>query len=148
MLRNLKHVFSLNKIIENPLKIFQQKDFNRSTSKISFKVDKFIHKELQWYKQNYNTYYSSFIKLALKDFLKRCKKLDLAPFQLEHWYNRHNNFEYEYDVVLDKELKEEFSRLKRVYKIQGIRFNKSHIVRCAVADRIANIIMGDGNETV
>ena len=50
--------------------------------------------------------------------------------------------------MLDKELKEEFSRLKIAYKLQGIRFNKSHIVRCAVADRIANIIMGDGNETV
>lgn len=80
--------------------------------------------------------------------MKICKKLDLLPSQLEHWYDRHNNFEYEYDVVLDKELKEEFSRLKIAYKLQGIRFNKSHIVRCAVADRIANIIMGDGNETV
>lgn len=53
MSENLKNAFNTNKIIENPLKIFQQKGFNRSTSKISFKVDKFIHKELQWYKQNY-----------------------------------------------------------------------------------------------
>ncbi|CDC18126.1 unknown [Clostridium sp. CAG:306] len=148
MYGNLKNVFSTNKIIENPLKNFQQKAFNECASKISFKVDKFIHKELQWYMENYNTSYSSFIQLALKDFLKKCKELDLAPFQLEHWYNCQNNFEHEYDVVLDKELKEEFLRLKNIYKQQGIRFNKSHIVRCAVADRIANIIMGDSNETV
>ena len=144
MYGNLKNVFSTNKIIENPLKNFQQKAFNECASKISFKVDKFIHKELQWYMENYNTSYSSFIQLALKDFLKKCKELDLAPFQLEHWYNCQKA------VIMGfiKELKEEFLRLKNIYKQQGIRFNKSHIVRCAVADRIANIIMGDSNETV
>lgn len=111
---------------------------NHHLRSITFNVDDFMGKYIEWLVESQNLNRNSFFRAALNDFVNIYKELDLEPFELGHSYNEADVklSPIKYTVTLSDDLEREFIRLRNIYRQNGLRFNMSHLVRCAVMDRI------------
>lgn len=114
--------------------------------RITFSVSRFIERELEGLVDTANINRNAFIRDAIRDYIGNYRRLELEPFEMEHWYtDDRRTLTRRYTVTLPDELAEEFRRLQRVYRENNIRLNRSYLIRCAVADRIWAFLNNDKN---
>ena len=118
---------------------------SRKQQKVTFRVTSFMHKHLEGLITNTNLSISIIVKSALFDYISSYKIFGAEPFELGHWLDgeKLDLSAGRYTVTLDDTLANELNRLEAVYRANGLRFNKSHFIRCAVIDRVINLIMED-----
>lgn len=111
--------------------------------KVTFRVDDFMFRNIVELIENTDLSISIFIKAALYDYISFYKEIGIEPFEMEHWLNNEtlDLSAGRFTIVLDGTLFNEFDRLKRVYLGKGLQFNKSHFIRCAIINRLHNIIL-------
>lgn len=115
--------------------------------KITFLPDKFMEKELEELVKTNHISRSGFIRSAIRDFLRHYTELKLEPYELRHWYEEvKGNLVKLYTFSLSDDIEQEFARLEQVYSDRQIKLNKSLLIRCAIADRILNIIQEENKD--
>ena len=128
--------FLLNRIL-NPQ---SQQQVLHHPPKITFRVDSFIEKEIEGLVKVQNINRNSFFRAALLDFTRYYSEVGQERFE-EHWYKKPmTRLSKRYTVTLSSILLQEIETISASYRRNNIRFNKSLFVRCAVVDRIWNII--------
>lgn len=110
--------------------------------KVTFRVSAFMTKNLEEIISQSDLSISIFVKTALYNYISFYKELSCEPFELEHWLDDAEiNLTYSrYTITLDDTLSNEFNRLESVYRANGLRFNKSHFIRCAVVERLNGLM--------
>ncbi len=115
--------------------------------KITFLPDKFMEKELGNLVKTNHISRSGFIRSAIRDFISHYKELGIEPYELEYWYEDvKDNLVKLYTFSLTDDIEQEFARLEQVYSDRRIKLNKSLLIRCAIADRILNIIQEENKD--
>ena len=115
--------------------------------KITFLPDKFMEKELKELVKTNHINRSEFIRSAIRDFIRHYTELQLEPYELRHWYEEvKGNLVKLYTFSLSDDIEQEFARLEQVYSNRQIKLNKSLLIRCAIADRILNIIQEENKD--
>ena len=109
--------------------------------KITFRVDSFIENEIEGLVEFQNINRNSFFRAALQDFIRAYNEVGQERFE-EHWYKKPmTRLTRRYTVTLSGTLLQEIETISASYRRNNIRFNKSLFVRCAVVDRILNVIL-------
>lgn len=139
-----------NTVINEQEQITEQKQVlpvKQKQRKITFRVDSFTHKNFEGLMAKTNLNISIFVKSALYDYISSYKIMQAEPFALGHWLDdsRNNVSAGRYTITLDDTLSNELERLEAVYCANGLKFNKSHFIRCAVIDRLQNILLENSN---
>lgn len=113
--------------------------------KVTFRVDSFMQRNIEGLIANTNLSISIIVKSALYDYVTSYKILGSEPYEIGHWLDdsQNNVSAGRYTITLDDTLANELERLEAVYRAKGLRFNKSHFIRCAVIDRVINLILDD-----
>lgn len=146
MLNFIAHIFKPtivgNSVNKEQLQILPK---NKKQQKVTFRVDSFMHKNIEGLIANTNLNISIIVKSALFDYMSSYKIFQAEPFELGHWLDgeKLDLSAGRYTITLDDTLSNELNRLEAVYRANGLRFNKSHFIRCAVIDRVINIILDD-----
>lgn len=146
MLNFIAHIFKPtivgNSVNKEQLQILPK---NKKQQKVTFRVDSFMHKNIEGLIANTNLNISIIVKSALFDYMTSYKIFQAEPFELGHWLDgeKLDLSAGRYTITLDDTLSNELNRLEAVYRANGLRFNKSHFIRCAVIDRVINIILDD-----
>ena len=146
MLNFIAHIFKptvvRNSVNKEQLQIVPD---NRKQQKVTFRVTPFMHKNIEGLIANTNLSISIIVKSALFDYMTSYKIFQAEPFELGHWLDgeKLDLSAGRYTITLDDTLSNELNRLEAVYRANGLRFNKSHFIRCAVIDRVINIILDD-----
>lgn len=134
-------------VIENPVNKEQLQIVpeNRKQQKVTFRVTPFMHRHIEGLIANTNLSISIIVKSALFDYIAYYKVFGAEPFELGHWLDGMNLdlSAGRYTITLDDTLSNELNRLETVYRANGLRFNKSHYIRCAVIDRVINLVLDD-----
>ena len=134
-------------VIENPVNKEQLQIVpkNRKQQKVTFRVDSFMHKNIEGLLERTDLSISIIVKSALYDYVTSYKILGSEPYELGHWLDgeRLDLSAGRYTITLDDTLSSEFDRLEAVYRAVGLRFNRSHFIRCAVIDRVINLMLDD-----
>ena len=129
--------FLLNRIL-NPQ---SQQQVLHHPSKITFRFDSFIENEIEGLVNVQNINRNSFFRAALLDFTRSYNEVGQERFE-EHWYKKPmTRLTRRYTVTLSGTLLQEIETISASYRRNNIRFNKSLFVRCAVVDRILNVIL-------
>lgn len=110
--------------------------------KVTFRVNAFMAKNLEEIISQSDLSISIFVKTALYNHISTYKELKCEPFEIGHWLdNLELDLSYtRYTITLDDTLSNELNRLEAVYRANRLTFNKSHFIRCAVVDRLYNLI--------
>ena len=146
MLNFIAHIFKPtivgNSVNKEQLQILPK---NKKQQKVTFRVDSFMHKNIEGLIANTNLNISIIVKSALFDYMTSYKIFQAEPFELGHWLDgeKLDLSAGRYTITLDDTLSNELNRLEAVYRANGLRYNKSHFIRCAVIDRVINIILDD-----
>ena len=146
MLNFIAHIFKPtvvgNSVNKEQLQILPK---NKKQQKVTFRVTPFMHKHLEGLIANTNLSIRIIVKSALFDYMCSLKIFPSEPFELGHWLDgeKLDLSAGRYTITLDDTLSNELNRLEAVYRANGLRFNKSHFIRCAVIDRVINIILDD-----
>lgn len=144
----IKNVIKL-KVISNKSepKILLYKSRMNKQKKVTFRVDSFTAKNLEGLISQSNLSISIFVKTALYNHISFYKELNFEPFEIGHWLDDAElKLTYtRFTITLDDTLSNEFNRLESVYKANGLTFNKSYFIRCAVINRLHNIILEEAN---
>ena len=116
----------------------------RSTRQISFNVDNFTANEIEHRVDNDYLNRNALFNDALRDYMRICAELDVQLGELKHWSDDHEILNSKrYTIHLTAELADIFNSFES--RVQGNQdFNKSRIVRIAVADRIFNLMNEEG----
>ena len=146
MLNFIAHIFKTtvvkNSVNKEQLQIVPD---NKKQQKVTFRVDSFMHKNIEGLIANTNLSISIIVKSALFDYMTSYKIFQAEPFELGHWLDgeKLDLSAGRYTITLDDTLSNELNRLEAVYRASGLRFNKSHFIRCAVIDRVINLLLDD-----
>lgn len=155
--KNFKHIpyhvymsAKLDKMISNAKRIFGLKTLPNTSNennqkKVTFRVDAFTATNLEKFISQNDSSISIFVKTALYNYISFYKELSCEPFEIGHWLdNQELDLSFaRYTITLDDTLSNEFNRLESVYKENRLTFNKSHLIRCAVIDRLYNLMIED-----
>ena len=134
MFKLLTSLFNNRSKQQNKQRVFQLQP------KITFRVDSFIENEIEGLVNVQNINRNSFFRAALLDFTRSYNEVGQERFE-EHWYKKSmTRLTRRYTVTLSGTLLQEIETISASYRRNNIRFNKSLFVRCAVVDRIWNII--------
>ena len=148
MLNFIAHIFKPtvvgNSVNKEQLQIVPD---NRKQQKVTFRVDSFTYKNIEGLLKKTDLSISIIVKSALYDYISSYKIMQAEPFELGHWLDdsRNNVSAGRYTITLDDTLSNELERLEAVYCANGLKFNKSHFIRCAVIDRLQNILLENSN---
>lgn len=111
---------------------------------ISFLADEFMEREIEQLHNERNINRSSFLRDSLTDLIARYRSLGVEPFEIDNIYNdTEHTYARSYSFVIDSELKEEFTRLKNLYREHDIFFNRSHFIRWAVFERLCHFLLDE-----
>lgn len=115
--------------------------------KVTFRVDAFIARNIEAVISQTNISISIFVKTAIFEYISFYRKLGSEPFKICHWLDTVDLdlTSARFTITLDDTLSNEFRRLDAVYKANRLTFNKSHFIRCAVIDRLYNIMFEDAD---
>lgn len=111
--------------------------------KVTFRVSAFMAKNLEELISQSDLSISIFVKTALYNHISYYKEMGFEPFELGHWLDG-VKLKLTYTrctITLDDTLSNEFNRLESAYRANGLRFNKSHFIRCAVVDRLNGFML-------
>ena len=135
MFKLLTSLFNNRSKQQNKQRLFQLQP------KITFRVDSFIENEIEGLVEFQNINRNSFFRAALQDFIRAYNEVGQERFE-EHWYKKPmTRLTMRYTVTLSGTLLQKIETISASYRRNNIRFNKSLFVRCAVVDRILNVIL-------
>lgn len=111
---------------------------------VSFIADNFMERKIEWLHIEGNVNRSSFFRSALRDLISRYQELGVEPFEIDDMYNdSEHKLTRTYCFAIDNEIEQELLRLKTVYTERNIQFNRSHLIRWAVYERLPHLLLED-----
>lgn len=143
IISKIKNLFEPEVITNEPTEMILEADESTIRKKVTFRVDAFMSKNIEELISHTDLSISIFVKTALYDYISFYKELNSEPFQIGHWLDDTEldlSFA-KYTITLDDTLSNELRRLESVYNTKSLIFNKSHFVRCAIINRLHNLMI-------
>ena len=109
---------------------------------VSFIADHFMEREIKRLHIERNINKSSFFRDSLRDLISRYQELGVEPFEIDDVYNdSEHKLTRTYSFAIDNEIEQELLRLETVYSEQNIQFNRSHLIRWTVFERLSHLLL-------
>lgn len=109
---------------------------------VSFIADNFMEEKIEWLHIEGNVNRSSFFRSALRDLISRYQELGVEPFEIDNVYDdSEHKLTRTYCFAIDNEIEQELLRLETVYAERNIQFNRSHLIRWAVFERLSHLFL-------